>query len=307
MKSKIIIISCLLSLFGTSCASSKEYNGDTTTRTISINKKFNGVHAKQAIEITYTQDNNPSKAIIKGPKALVDVVQYSIDSNGVLFFSIPKMDRKVKGNLEITLNGGMLDRYGASSAGELSVTTPVNASGNLYFDASSSGEIKMRKNVSTSNKTVNAESSSSGEISFYQGLKSTSANLSASSSASIDIDTANISTLNTSSSSSADVDIDNLTSSTVNVSTSSGADTKIEICKTTTMNLTSSSGSDIYIKNLTANTTNVESSSGATIKIAGTTNNANLKASSGGDIDCKLLNINNLNSIHQSSGGSVKK
>lgn len=308
MKSKILVLSSVLALMGSGCASSQNYDTQTATKTISIDKKFNGVHAKQAIEITYTQDNKASKAVISGPKVLVDSVKYSVDKNGVLSFSLPKIDlKKVKGHLEIQLNGGLLDRYGASSAGELSVTTPVKASSNLYIDASSSGEIKMRKNVSAENKIVNVESSSSGEISFYQGLNAGTVNLAGSSSASIDIDTANVTTMNASSSSAADIDVKNLVATTVNVSTSSGADADVETCKTNTINLTASSGAEIEIKSLTANTTNAGTSSGGTIKMAGTTNEANLKASSGGDINCKSLNIKNLSSLQTSSGGSVNK
>lgn len=252
-----------------------------TTRSVEITKGFKGVIAQQAIEITYTENTEPSKAVITGPANDVDDIEWSVNRDGMLTFKY-RTKKNFRKKVTVKLNGGLLASYDANSSGSLIVTTPVD-----------------------SKDVINVAASSNGEIIFNGDVDAKVANISVSSNAKIKPAVINCSSLNVAASSNGTFKANRVNVGKINLAVSSGADTFISGCSSKTLNVSASSGGDVSVKNAITEDANVTASSGASITIAGKAQTVRANASSGGDINMKGLAIDSLSSKQTSSGGNI--
>ena len=283
----------------------KNENKVVITRTVSIDKNFSGLDAHAGMEITYTQNNSPSKAIIKGPKEIVEGITFDVNNNGVLTFNYPNL-KKINGKVTITLNGKVLKNYQVSSSGIINVTTPVKVDQVLNFAASSSGKIILQKNVENEKNNINVSVSSSGEVLFKSVVKGNVINVASSSSSLVTLLSASSAVFNYSGSSVGILELNSLTADQFNISVSSGGGVTVKDARIKVFNGMASSGGEASVLNLIADKVNASTSSGGEIKLSGSCEEANMTASSGGVVNGKKLTIKNLKSKKTSSGGSVK-
>lgn len=293
----------VISPFQVSCANLKE-NTKSGVRTIDIDKKFKGIKTQAGLEIVYTQNSEPSKAIISGPENIVQGITWETDNNGILSFQYPKQEKN-NGKVTIQLNGENLYNYQASSAGIIKVLSPCISPGMLNISVTSSGKIIMFKKVDSKNNVINIAGSSGGEIIFNESLSGNVINITTSSSAIVKISSLNASPLNFAGSSTGILEIQNLNSNVTNVTLSSGSEFSCNQGVIKTLNLSATSGGEASFKNINATTLNIEVSSSASTTLKGYCEEANLKASSGGEINCKELKVDKITNSSTSSRGSI--
>lgn len=302
-----IVLIVVFSVLNISCKASSPVALNYATRTINIDKGFTGISTHGAIQITYTQNSKTPKAVISGPKEIVDGMTYSINSNGVLEFSLPKSKnvKDVKGRISIELNGGEINSFQAISSGSITVTTPVKVAKPLNFVLASSGEINILNDVSITPNTLNVTSSSSGKLIFQKNVSVGYCNFTLSSSSYIKINSLVSKYLNYTGSSVGILQIASLKTEEANLTVSSGGGIIIEASVVGTMNGVSSSGAEIQCNKTEIKNLSLSASSGSNIILAGEAENASFSASSGGDINVKRLKINKIKSRNSSSGGKI--
>lgn len=277
-----------------------------TTREINIEKKFTGLKSHAALEIIYTQNDLPSKALIQGPKDIIDGMTWKVDSNGDLSFQYPKNKKIKSGKIVIKLNGGPLYNYDVSSSGILKITTPVICNKTLNFVASSAGRIQFLKKVDTSESSLNIVTSSSGQIVFAVPVNGNTMNLTASSSGMVTVPSLSLNSLNYAGSSTGMLEVGNLKLKNASISLSSGGEANFKDIFSETISISASSGSEFKCKNITTNNMSLSVSSAGTISVGGKCITASMVASSGGTINSQNMKIERIKSQHVSSNGKIK-
>lgn len=295
---------CILIQLG-SCTTMASTSSPIVSRTISIDKEFTGLISQTAIEIIYTQNNQPSKAVITGPEEIVEKMTYKI-SQGVLEFELPKKKRNIKGKITIELNGGIIKNYITSSSGIIKVKTPVDCPDAMVFSSSSSGSIEMLETVKCDGTSISIAASSSGDVFFQSILEGKNLIANASSSGSIKAPSIKVVNLNFDGSSSGELKAEQIKANNINIQVSSGADASVNTCEALNFVAVSSSAGDIVCKKAILNHITLSSSSGGDINLQGKADNASLSASSGGTVNVKGMVIGNIESINTSSGGNIK-
>ena len=268
-----------------SCSVAKADNQPEIERTINIDKNFTGLHATTIFDITYTQNSSDPVAILTGPKNLVDKVEFTINSDGILKFSINVKSLNNAPRISVCLNGGALNCFEASSSGTLNVTTPIDTDKLLNIDASSSGEIVIQKGINAKGKT-NLSASSSGEINLQDVVSSI---------------------LYAESSSAGDIFINNCLTSKINTESSSSGAIRFNQCFTDSFSANVSSAGNIQVSGCEIKTLNCEASSAGSASFSGRADKGSFEASSEANIQINNLQLQNLISLETSSGGRIQK
>lgn len=301
---KVFII--LLAFTFTACAVYGREKEDICVRQLAINTPFKGIKAEASMEIIYTQDNKKSKAIIRGDKDIVDGITWIIDSEGVLSFKYPTKKRRIINKITIELNGDVLTKYIASSAGIIRLNTEITQSETIHCIASSSGKIYMLQNIDVKDQNINITTSSSAKVEFTGSITCNKVKTTCSSSGLIKIKNLNTGSLYYTGSSVGLLEILDLKTTKTNATVSSGAECDIKEADSETVNITASSGAEFTCRDITSKSVSLITSSGGTITLKGKCDKATMQASSGGDINIKDMNITKIVSQKTSSGGRIK-
>lgn len=279
--------------------------GSNTTRRINIDKSFTGLHSSAGVEITYTEDNKGSMAVINGPSEIVNGMDWEVNSKGILSFSLPKNKRNYSGKITIQLNGRMLRNYESSSSGTINVTTAVKGKESLNFAVSSSGNIFLQKEVDVPGNDINIAGSSSGEVIFMSTVRSNTAKIALSSSSTVKIPILINATTLFAGSSTGILELGNIIMKEFDVALSSGGECNVKEGKIQSLNIACSSGGEYTGRDFKVNEMSLSSSSGGTITIKGVCSEATMAATSGGDINVKGMKIVKTRSQKTASGGRI--
>lgn len=307
-KTSFLILFVVASAIGISLsaiAETPDKKETTDTRTLKIDKRFTGLQSYAGIEITYTQDTNPSRAIINGPSEIVNKITWEVDSKGVLSFTLPKQNKGYKGKITIQLNGGLLTNYNAISGSTINVTTAVKAKEPLNFAVYSSANIILRKDVEATGEDINIAGASSGEVIFLSSVKCEDVNIALASSSTVKIPTLYSSATRYAGSSTGILEIGTVDIQEFDIALASGGECNLKEGKVDTLNIACASGGEFIGHTLTIGGMALSASSGGTITIKGECESAEMAAASGGNINVGGLKISKIKAQKSSSGGSI--
>lgn len=309
MKKTVFLMTLVvISIFGVSftVTAGDSVNGSSEVgKTLNIDKVFTGLQTFSGIEITYTQDNKASKAVINGPAEIVSKMTWEVNSKGVLSFSLPKNHNGFKGKITIKLNGQMLKNYEATSGGIINVTTPVKGGETLNFAVSSSGNIILNKEVEVTKNDINIAGSSSGEIVFLSSVRSESMNIALSSSSTMKVPVMINASTRFAASSTGILELGNVIIQNFDVALASGGECNVKEGKIQNLNVACASGGEFIGRDMKINEMALSASSGGTATLKGVCAEASLAVASGGDINVSGMKIAKVKSQKASSGGSI--
>lgn len=300
-----LLTSAALIMLSSSCNAVSQASSTDYTRIIEIKGDFSGLITHNAIEITYTQDNKPSRAVISGPQEIVEEMTYIINNKGSLDFRLPLKTKNIRKNITIKLNGHALLNYTASSAGVIKVTTPVTISEPLNFNLSSSGEVIMLKQVGNKFSSIKISGASMGEVRFKEAVVCNAMHIALASTAGCKAPSIETETLNYAGSSTGNLETLNLKADNVRIAIASGAEANIKQLTVNSLKVAASSGGEMSSEKLIGGNIQLDASSGGTITLQGTANQAGMSASSGGEININKLVIKKITSCKSSSGGNI--
>lgn len=196
----------------------KEYTGQLET--------FDKIETSTAINVVYTQSNEPQKVVLDVPENMVEFVSLKVN-NGKLDVSFKGM-HSINGNHKTTVyvSGPAINKFETSSAGSIYLKNGVKYDGEVAIESSSAGNVYVEGMVKA--KTLYIESSSAGNIK---------------------IDGAEVDLLGADCSSAGNIKVKNIKANTVSAEASSAGDITLEgNCRV--LNKEKSSAGDIDTKNL---------------------------------------------------------
>lgn len=196
----------------------KEYTGQFET--------FDKIETSTAINVVYTQSNEPQKVVLDVPENMVEFVSLKVN-NGKLDVSFKGM-HSINGNHKTTVyvSGPAINKFETSSAGSIHLKNGVKYDGEVAIESSSAGNVYVEGMVKA--KILYIESSSAGDIK---------------------VDGAEVDLLGVDCSSAGNVKVKNIKANTVSAEASSAGDITLEgNCRV--LNKEKSSAGDINTKNL---------------------------------------------------------
>lgn len=167
MKAKILSLAVSAALMLSSC---NVMNGNTVKPSEKrIQKEYTGqletfdkIETSTAINVVYTQSNEPQKVVLDVPENMAEFVSLKVN-DGKLDVSFKGM-RIINGNHETTVyvSGPAIREFETSSAGSIHLKNGVTYDGEVALESSSAGSVFVEGPVRA--KTLYIESSSAGNI-----------------------------------------------------------------------------------------------------------------------------------------------
>lgn len=167
MKAKILSLAVSAALMLSSC---NVMNGNTVKPSEKrIQKEYTGqletfdkIETSTAINVVYTQSNEPQKVVLDVPENMAEFVSLKVN-DGKLDVSFKGM-HSINGNHKTTVyvSGPAINKFETSSAGSIYLKNGVKYDGEVAIESSSAGSVFVEGLVKA--KTLYLESSSAGNI-----------------------------------------------------------------------------------------------------------------------------------------------
>lgn len=221
-------------------------SGTLVTRDYNITEKYSEIDVNRGIKLNYHVVSGTPKAIVTAPDNLIDNVIVT-SRKGELKVTIDD-DIRINGNANITVEayGPAIDGIDASSAANITISSPLNIAGKLEIDASSAARIVLTSPVQAERIILDASSASRIECTE---ISCTKGEIDASSAAKIQTGKINGNSIQIESSSAASIKVPNCHLTELTANASSGASITIsgEVDKA---DLGASSGASVGSKDL---------------------------------------------------------
>lgn len=219
-----------------------------TTKVYSITEKYDEINVSRGIKVVYQVTAGTASADVTAPDNIIDYVEVSVKKGELRISLDEKVQVQGSINTTVVVSGPAIGEYSASSAGQITVESPVKLNGGLEVSSSSAANIVFNYEVTA--KSVEIESSSASKVKMAS-ITADKGEIEVSSAANVSIGAIKGGNYELDCSSASSADLSGCDLSHIEASASSGA--RITMSgKCDQAELDASSGASISCSNLTA-------------------------------------------------------
>lgn len=135
-------------------------SGEIMTNEFVISDKYSEINVNRGMKVVYRVSAGTPTAEVTAPKNVIDYIKVTV-KNGTLRVTLDEsVQINGKMNATVTVSGPAISEYDVSSAGQITVVSPLKLKGELEADASSAGCIVFKERIEVNSISLEASSAS---------------------------------------------------------------------------------------------------------------------------------------------------